>query len=72
MVPELRKYQNRIPRKILGRNSGLTFVLTQKLKNRNFGHVTLFGGHVMVLDRRKYQIRIPREILDKIAYLILL
>ena len=30
MVPELRKYQIRIPREILGRNSGLTFVLAQK------------------------------------------
>ena len=30
MVPELRKYEIRIPRKILGRNSGLTFVLVQK------------------------------------------
>ena len=32
MVPELRKYQIRIPREILGRNSGLTFVPAQKLK----------------------------------------
>ena len=48
MVPELRKYQIRIPRKILGRNSGLTFVLAQKLKNRFFCHVTFLGGHVMV------------------------
>ena len=32
MVPDLRKYQIRIPRKILGRNSGLTFVLAQRLK----------------------------------------
>ena len=30
MVPELRKCQIRIPREILGRNSGLTFVLAQK------------------------------------------
>ena len=30
MVPKLRKYQIRIPREILGRNSGLTFVLAQK------------------------------------------
>ena len=30
MVPDLRKYQIRIPREILGRNSGLTFVLAQK------------------------------------------
>ena len=29
-VLELRKYQIRIPREILGRNSGLTFVLAQK------------------------------------------
>ena len=36
MAPELRKYQIRIPRKILGRNSGLTFVLAQKSKNRFF------------------------------------
>ena len=34
MVPDLRKYQIWIPREILGRNSGLTFVLAQKLKNR--------------------------------------
>ena len=34
MVPDLRKYQIRIPRKISGRNSGLTFVLAQKLKNK--------------------------------------
>ena len=32
MVPDLRKYQIRIPREILGRNSGLTFVLARKLK----------------------------------------
>ena len=32
MVPERRKYQIRIPRKILGRNSGLTSDLAQKLK----------------------------------------
>ena len=32
MVPGRRKYQIRIPRKILGRNSGLTFDLAQKLK----------------------------------------
>ena len=32
MIPELREYQIWIPRKILGRNSGLTFVLAQKLK----------------------------------------
>ena len=30
MVPDFRKYQIRIPREILGRNSGLTFVLAQK------------------------------------------
>ena len=30
MVLELRKYQIRNPRKILGRNSGLTFVLAHK------------------------------------------
>ena len=29
MVPDLRKYQIRILREILGRNSGLTFVLAQ-------------------------------------------
>ena len=32
MVPDLRKYQIRIPRKILGRDSGLSFVLAQKYK----------------------------------------
>ena len=32
MVPELRKYQIRIPREILGQNGGLTFSLAQKLK----------------------------------------
>ena len=32
MVPELGKYQIRIPRKILGRSSGLTFVLALKLE----------------------------------------
>ena len=63
MAPELRKYQIRIPRKILGGNSGLTFVPAQKLKNRFFCHVTFLGGHVMVPELRKYQIRIPREIL---------
>ena len=36
MVPDLRKCQIRIPREILGRNSGLTFVVAQKLKNRFF------------------------------------
>ena len=40
MVPELRKYQIRIPREILGGNSGFTFVLAQKLKNQFFDHVT--------------------------------
>ena len=30
MVPELRKYQIRLPREILGRISGLPFVLAQK------------------------------------------
>ena len=40
MVPELRKYQIRIPREILGGNIGLTFDLAQKLKISNFGHVT--------------------------------
>ena len=30
MIPELRKYQIRVPREILGRNSVLTFVLDQK------------------------------------------
>ena len=43
MAPELRKYQIRIPRKILGRNSGLTFVLAQKSKNR-FLSRDLFRG----------------------------
>ena len=65
MVPYLRKYQIRIPRKILGRNSCFTFVLAQKLKNLIFGHVTSLGGHVMVPDLRKCQIRIPREILGR-------
>ena len=32
MVPDLQKYQIRIPRKILGWDSGLTFVLDQILK----------------------------------------
>ena len=64
MVPELQKYQIRIPRKILGRNSGLTFVLAQKLRI-NFDHVTFLGGHVMVPELRKYHIRIPREILGR-------
>ena len=49
MVHDLRKYQIRIPRKILDRNSGLTFVLAQKLKNRFFSdHVTFLGGHVIL------------------------
>ena len=48
IVPDLRKYQIRIPRKILGRNSGLTFVQAQKLKNRFFGHVNFLGGHVIL------------------------
>ena len=61
MVLELRKYQIRIPREILGRSSGLTFVLAQKLK-KIFWSRDLFRGHVMVLELRKYQIRIPREI----------
>ena len=30
MIPELRKYQIRVPREILGHNSALTFVLDQK------------------------------------------
>ena len=64
MVPELRKYQIRIPRKILGRNSDLTFVPAQKFKIK-FGHVTFLGGHVMVSEPRKYQIRIPRKILGR-------
>ena len=63
MVPDLRKYQIRLPREIFGRNSGLSFVLAQK--KSNFGHVTFFGGHVMVPDLRKYQIWIPREILGR-------
>ena len=33
-----------IPGKILGRNSGLTFVLSQKFKNLFFGHVAFLGG----------------------------
>ena len=43
-VPELRTYQIRIPRKILGRNSGLTFDLAQKLKNLKFWSRDLFRG----------------------------
>ena len=43
MAPEFRKYQIRIPRKILCRNSGLTFVLAQKLKKRFFSR-DLFKG----------------------------
>ena len=65
IVSEPRKYQIRIPRKILGRNSGLTFDLAQKLKISNFGHVTSLGGHVMAPELQKYQIRIPREILGR-------
>ena len=40
MSPDLRKYQIRIPRKILGRNSSLTFVLAHKFKKSISGHVT--------------------------------
>ena len=38
MVPELRKYKIRIPREILGWNSGLTFVLgsSSKIKKIDF------------------------------------
>ena len=36
MVPELRKYQIRIPREILGWNGGPTFGLAQKNKKINF------------------------------------
>ena len=43
MAPELREYQIRILRKILGWNSGLTFVPAQKLKNR-FLSRDLFRG----------------------------
>ena len=64
MVLELRKYQIRILRKILGRNSGLTLVLARKFKI-NFSHVTFLGGQVTVPELRKYQIRIPREILGR-------
>ena len=61
-APELRKYHIRIPRKILGRNSGpLLFQL--KIKKSIFCHVTFLGGHVMIPDHRKYQIQIPRKIL---------
>ena len=56
MVLELRKYQVRIPRKILGRNKGLTLFLAQKLKNQ-------FLGHVIAIKLRQYQIWIPRKIL---------
>ena len=66
MVPELRKYQIWIPREILGRNSGLTYLCSSsKIKNLIFGHVTSLWGHVMVPELRKYQIRIPREILGR-------
>ena len=34
MVPELRKYQIKIPRETLGRNCGLTCLLAQKFKNQ--------------------------------------
>ena len=44
MAPELRKYQIRIPREILGWNSGLTFVLAQKLKISIFWSRDLFRG----------------------------
>ena len=45
-VPELRKYQIRIPRKILGRDRGPTFVLAQKAKIRKsiFWSRDLFRG----------------------------
>ena len=43
MAPDLRKYHIRIPRKILGRNSGLTFVLAQKIKI-HFWSRDLFRG----------------------------
>ena len=65
MVSELRKYQIRIPREILGWNGGLTFDVAQKLKKSIFGHVTFLGDHVTVPELRKYQIRIPREILGR-------
>ena len=65
MVPDLQKYQIRLPRKILGRNSCLTFVLAQKLKNRFFWSRDLLVGHVMVPELREYQIRIPRKILGR-------
>ena len=43
MAPDLRKYHIRIPRKILGRNSGLTSVLAQKIKI-HFWSRDLFRG----------------------------
>ena len=65
MVLELQKYQIRIHREILCRNSGLTFVLGQKFKKSIFGHVTFLGGHVIVPELQKYRIRIPRKILGR-------
>ena len=65
MVPELRKYQIRIPREILGWNSGLTFGLAQKIKKSIFWSRDSLRGHVIVPDLRKYQIRIPRKILGR-------
>ena len=43
MIPVLRNYQIRIPRKILGRNSGLNFVPAQTLKI-DFWSRDLFRG----------------------------
>ena len=65
MVPELRKYQIRIPRKILGRNCGLTFVSSSDIKNLIFWSRDLFRSHVRVPELRTYQIRIPRKILGR-------
>ena len=54
MAPELRQHQIRIPRKILGRNSGLTFVIAQKLKNRFFRHVTFLGVTLSSITHRPH------------------
>ena len=51
MVSELRKYQIRIPREILGWNSGLNFVLAQKNKKSIFWSRDSLRGHVMIPDQ---------------------
>ena len=54
IVPDLRKYQIRIPRKIFGRNRRFTFVLAQKLKNRFFGHVNFLGVTLSYFTHRPH------------------